>query len=265
MRGHFAKDVGPVGIVLIMKRFLLCGVAALSLATVAAPALAGNVAIVQGSFYTPNLYNSLVAAGETVTEISSYTAASLAGFDAVIHYGNSFTDTTALDTYVNGGGRLILTPWSGLNYSLPADLQVFDNGGNAIFSTSNPGMTVLAAGDPLLAGVTLPGAGTVDVGYIGSIGFFAGATQVANYNDGTAFLGHKNVGAGEVFGINLHLITSDTAFQVADTPWATQIVVNAIGGTGGAVPEPASWALMIGGFGMAGAALRRRRAVAVAA
>ena len=119
MRGHFANDVGPVGIVLIMKRFLLCGVAALSLAAVAAPALAGNVAIVQGSFYTPNLYTSLVAAGETVTEISSYTAASLAGFDAVIHYGNSFTDTTALDTYVNGGGRLILTPRSGLNYSLP--------------------------------------------------------------------------------------------------------------------------------------------------
>ena len=30
-----------------------------------------------------------------------------------------------------------------------------------------------------------------------------------------------------------------------------------------AVPEPASWALMIGGFGLAGAALRRRRALAV--
>lgn len=30
---------------------------------------------------------------------------------------------------------------------------------------------------------------------------------------------------------------------------------------GAAVPEPASWALMIGGFGLAGAALRRRRAV----
>ncbi|MGZ3376624.1 MAG: PEPxxWA-CTERM sorting domain-containing protein, partial [Phenylobacterium sp.] len=34
---------------------------------------------------------------------------------------------------------------------------------------------------------------------------------------------------------------------------------------GGAVPEPASWALMIGGFGLAGAALRRRRQVALAA
>jgi hypothetical protein len=31
-----------------------------------------------------------------------------------------------------------------------------------------------------------------------------------------------------------------------------------------AVPEPASWALMIGGFGMAGAALRRRRAIVAA-
>jgi len=33
----------------------------------------------------------------------------------------------------------------------------------------------------------------------------------------------------------------------------------------GAVPEPATWALMIGGFGMAGGMLRRRRAAAAAA
>lgn len=36
------------------------------------------------------------------------------------------------------------------------------------------------------------------------------------------------------------------------------------GSTGGAVPEPASWALMIAGFGLAGATLRRRRVLATA-
>ena len=32
-------------------------------------------------------------------------------------------------------------------------------------------------------------------------------------------------------------------------------------GTGNAVPEPATWAMMIGGFALAGAAMRRRKAV----
>ena len=37
---------------------------------------------------------------------------------------------------------------------------------------------------------------------------------------------------------------------------------DAIAITGATVPEPAGWALMIGGFGLAGAAMRRRRAMA---
>ena len=37
------------------------------------------------------------------------------------------------------------------------------------------------------------------------------------------------------------------------------------GAVGGAVPEPASWAMLIAGFGLTGAAMRRRRSTAVAA
>ena len=42
-------------------------------------------------------------------------------------------------------------------------------------------------------------------------------------------------------------------------------VLDNISVNGGAVPEPAAWALMIGGFGLAGATLRRRRQVAFTA
>ncbi|MBS0332174.1 MAG: PEP-CTERM sorting domain-containing protein [Proteobacteria bacterium] len=38
--------------------------------------------------------------------------------------------------------------------------------------------------------------------------------------------------------------------------------VDPTGGLGGAIPEPASWALMIAGFGLLGAVLRRRAASA---
>jgi len=49
-----------------------------------------------------------------------------------------------------------------------------------------------------------------------------------------------------------------------DNGFPSYMLVDNISVTSGAVPEPATWALMIGGFGMAGAMLRRRRLVPVA-
>jgi len=208
-----------------------------------AVANAGSIGIITGSFYTANLKNDLTAAGQSVTEISApYTAGSLAGFNAVIVYGNMFAnDQSALDAYVNAGGTLIETPWFWSNYSPTAAEDIFSHGGGSDYTVSYPGVTVLAAGDPLLAGVSFPaGAGGFNIGRTSGNTFLAGVTQVANWADGTAMIGSKSQGAGRVVGINLHVITSDTAFDVIDQPWATQLFVNAANGGAAAVPEPST-------------------------
>lgn len=64
----------------------------------------------------------------------------------------------------------------------------------------------------------------------------------------------QNVAFGQTGIRTVHIAGSDD-FAVDTINFST---------SGGAVPEPASWALMIGGFGLAGGALRRRRALAAA-
>lgn len=242
-----------------LSKLILATSAALTALVASSGAMAANVAIVQGSFYTSDLKNQLVAKGHTVTEIANYTAASLTGFDAVVQYGNNFVDQTALTSYVNGGGRLVWTPWAGANFDVESQLQIFDNGGGYVFSQANPGMTVLAPADPLLSGVSFPAAGSPNIGRLSGIDFVAGVTQVADWSDGAGLLGYKSLGAGSIVGVNLHVITSDTAYQVVNTAWGSQLMSNAVGGGIAAIPEPTTWAMMIAGFGLAGTALRRRR------
>jgi hypothetical protein len=59
-------------------------------------------------------------------------------------------------------------------------------------------------------------------------------------------------GAGEA-------IDPRTDFSFVETAYSDNRVIASVGG--GAVPEPATWALMISGFGLAGSALRSRRRV----
>ena len=76
-----------------------------------------------------------------------------------------------------------------------------------------------------------------DAGNLGSDRFYPGATltPVNQLNFRTAFT------------------TPGTGFYIDDVSYSAS-------NAPAAVPEPASWAMMIGGFGLAGAAMRRRRA-----
>lgn len=91
---------------------------------------------------------------------------------------------------------------------------------------------------------------------------------VADNNDGTVGLIDPATGIetiiadggsrGDFVGPDL---TNGTLFvSTADTMYRLKIAGGTIGGPPG-VPEPATWAMMLGGFGLIGAALRRRTAV----
>jgi hypothetical protein len=99
--------------------------------------------------------------------------------------------------------------------------------------------------------------------------------------DGTVNKGHVSwngpavINFGGGFG-SLTVTLNDADFNAYDpSRWEdpdqlgngkAQITGNfVLSNVGGAVPEPASWAMMITGFGLAGATLRRRRTAAVAA
>lgn len=63
---------------------------------------------------------------------------------------------------------------------------------------------------------------------------------------------------------NSYLFFDNLTGGLAGGMYLDNIAVYDLSEPQGAVPEPATWALMIGGFGFAGAALRRRRAFAFA-
>jgi hypothetical protein len=91
---------------------------------------------------------------------------------------------------------------------------------------------------PGYAGGNLPPAGTTPLP-----GVFVGFTSAGN----------------DIFGIGIGpSSTAFDAFAIDDLRWTTGT------DTGGAVPEPTAWALMLLGFAGLGAMLRRRR-IAVAA
>jgi len=73
-------------------------------------------------------------------------------------------------------------------------------------------------------------------------------------------IGGLSIGAGQTFGLRWSLndiggATTDDGLAIDDLQLTAAVAPVA------AVPEPASWAMMIGGFGLIGGTLRRRRAI----
>ena len=214
------------------KTYLLGAIAAL---TVAVPSVAANL-IANGGF--ENGFDNLKVTDVGVGSLPVVIAYGQAGQYPVGAYGESITapvngGTSAAyfssDTASPHSLSQIVDVAANTTYTLSFDYYVPLNGYNNPFDASLSFLIDgVAAGSPLVAGS--PGSLTPQKWYTFSTTFTSGATG------GATPLAFQFRGLGST---------------------AADFAVDNVSMT--AVPEPATWALMIGGFALAGMQLRRRK------
>lgn len=192
-------------------------------------------------------------------KINGFDASQLtAGYDFIYLDGgdgastnfNAFVNNNlaAIQTYVSGGGHIMLNAgrWDQPTLDLGSGITL-----NQGFS-SNGSLTA----DGLAAGLNSGGAGTSWTGNYFSHDAVTGLdTCYVTGDAGCAFGSKGNMFVG---GQTAPYFQSGGALQLR----ANELTLVAAGGQG-AVPEPASWALMLVGFGAVGGAMRARRRMAV--
>lgn len=193
-----------------------------------------NYLLLSGNSNVPASQLSLAAAqltslGKTVTLSSTF----VTGYDAVFHFGQAI-NIAALDAYVSGGGNAYVSLGSGYYGSAAGEAAAW----NPFLASYG-----LVAGSewfslPMFVQATVtsgpPNTPSLIWGYGQSVEKLSPASTSVSYIRGSFVGGPTDIG---LVGASQRLIP------------------------GGGVPEPATWTMMIIGFGAAGSMIRRRKAV----
>lgn len=242
-------------------RTMLCGVAAAGLSTAVHAATLyqnnfdGNLAVHAGvtgglggvTSTTTATAGAWNAAGWTGNVLRNNSQGNPAGF-TTLSLGNLATHTTISMSFILG----FLDSWDSYNVGQfgPDHLEVWIDGVQVADMTTD---TALGTTEDYDGGTEIFEGFQVDNGsnYYSDVLVDMSTASFVNFahTASTLTIGIRATGAGwqggsdEAWGLDSLVITYDGVRQ-----------------TGG-VPEPATWAMMIAGFGLAGATLRRRRTV----
>jgi hypothetical protein len=188
-------------------------------------------------------------------------AVTVIGTQAAFSAAGTIVQTTNFDS--NGG----LFTFPGNPYTIGA-LTFVGGNGNIIGGIADWDMARSLITDSLVLGTTVQISGAYDLFAFNAGNFFRNGTTTIDivtnlgsyqftpsttlyaYNGSLTFLGYQT-GPGEYF--------TSIRFSGNESTGGTDFQIGTAGAV--AVPEPASWALMIMGFGLTGAAMRRRAVV----
>jgi hypothetical protein len=125
--------------------------------------------------------------------------------------------------------------------------------------TLNPTITFNFAGNPTIGSIAIQ----MDNSNFGGV-YAPAAILIDGVSKAFTAPAVGTVGVVTLSGLNLTGGSHTVQFQQANRGWTFVSEVSFFSPAGG-VPEPATWAMMVTGFGLAGAALRRRNRAALQA
>jgi len=230
-------------------RSLIIGAALVASISSAAEAATIVTATYQGTLNSGQDWSGVFGAAQADLTGAAFTAVFVMDIDQptrVTHPGVS-------DTVIGGGANSPYVAASITINNITFDFGPIDNGGVQV-TAGNQSLNAFSQEDTDGVGIDFQ---------LSMLGRFFGAPAIPSLLD-TPFSTDVGLTQGSFFGINIFDWGTMQTVAAAHGDLAVNSVSATVSQTA-AVPEPATWAMMILGFGAAGAVLRRGRTLARAA